>query len=118
MGSTQHAANEFGCGTPPPRRRWRKLRLIAWAFGFLACLLLLVLGAYETWKWAAVPADAPVIGVSLDTAWHARAGLSTKNYEICLTLVGARILEMGQLVDRQRDDFDIALIRGVLEREQ
>jgi gamma-glutamyl-gamma-aminobutyrate hydrolase PuuD len=115
--------------------------------------LLLVLGAYETWKWAAVPADAPVIGVSLDTAWHARAGLSTKNYEICLTLVGARILEMrpgvgdplqfldridgllltgggdvdpalyggpaemGQLVDRQRDDFEIALIRGALERD-
>ena len=82
------------------------------------------------------------------------AGLSTKNYEICLTLVGARILEMrpgvgdpiqfldridgllltgggdvdpalygspaemGQLVDRQRDDFEIALIRGALEREQ
>ena len=116
---------------------------------------MLILGqlALRTWQWAAVPEDAPRIGVSYDTAWHARAGVSTKNYAVCLTRAGARIIELrpgvddpaqildridallltgggdvdpelyggdpetGVLVDRARDDFELALVAGAIERD-
>jgi gamma-glutamyl-gamma-aminobutyrate hydrolase PuuD len=107
----------------------------------------------QLWRWAAVPEGSPVIGVCYDRAWHARAGISTKNYELCLTQAGAQILELdpdrhqveqvlddvdallltgggdvdpdlyggdpasAQLVDRPRDDFEIALIQEALRRE-
>ncbi len=131
-------------------RSWRKFLLRA----ALACLCLLAgaLAALKIWQWF-LPADAPVVGVSLDTAWHARAGITTTSYEIALTRAGGSIRELrpgagdpeeildqidalllagggdvdpriyggtpgtAELVDRRRDDFELALIRGALRRD-
>lgn len=120
----------------------------------VATFLILLAGyaSLKTWQWASVPRDAPTVGVSLDTAWHARMGITSTSYEIGLTRAGGRILELrpqsgdpekildridalllagggdidpelyggtpgdAQLVDRVRDDFELALIRGALER--
>ncbi|MFH1268253.1 MAG: gamma-glutamyl-gamma-aminobutyrate hydrolase family protein, partial [Planctomycetota bacterium] len=100
-----------------------------------------------------MPRHAPVIGLSLDTAWHARVGITTTGYEVGLSRAGGRILELrsggaspeeilgridalllagggdidpelyggaaadAQLVDPDRDRFELALIQGALERE-
>ena len=132
-----------------PRKRRRVLR---WCFLLVAILIVAAALAYQAWRRMAVPRDAPVVGLSLDTAWHSRLGITTRTYEIALTRVGARqydirpgdrsaeeILdrvdalllagggdvdpslyggapEAAQLVDRQRDDLEIALIRGALDR--
>ena len=129
------------------RKRLRPLVVISLS------LILSGVAGWEIWKWAAVPADAPVIGVSFDTAWHARARISTKNYEVALTQAGGRIFELdlerdkpeqvldridallltgggdidpelyggdagdAELVDRNRDDFELALIRGAIQRD-
>jgi putative glutamine amidotransferase len=115
--------------------------------------VVVVYVSLEIWKWASVPRGAPVIGLSLDTAWHARVGITTKGYEVGLTRAGGRILELrpgggkpeeildridalllagggdvdpglyggtaadARLVDPDRDRFELALIRGALERE-
>lgn len=142
--------------TPGPRpdatragsRRKLVLRIV-----FIALLILFAgYASLKTWQWASVPRDAPTVGVSLDTAWHARMGITTTSYEIGLTRAGGRILELrpgsgepeeildsidalllagggdidpelyggtpgdAQLVDRRRDDFELALIRGALKR--
>lgn len=133
-----------------PRRRRRVALLCA---GLLVVALLafpLLLRIYDS---VMLPDDAPVIGVSFDRAWHARAGISTKNYELCLRRAGARIVELepgrddpevvveqldgilltgggdvdpdlygadpqtAELVDRQRDEFEIALIRAAIRRD-
>jgi len=65
---------------------------------YLAALigLCLAVGGYaglRIWQWAIVPRDAPLIGVSLDTAWHARAGITSVSYEVALTRAGARTLD-------------------------
>ena len=137
----------------PTRTRaktWRK-RL---GCAVLACLCLVVgaVVALEIWQ-RLLPEDAPVIGLSCDTAWHARAGITTKSYEIVLTRAGGRIHklwpgdedpekildeidalllagggdidpqlykgtpEKAELVDRRRDEFELALIRGALRRD-
>jgi gamma-glutamyl-gamma-aminobutyrate hydrolase PuuD len=122
----------------------------------LATVIVLGLGsvtALRLWRMAIVPADAPVIGLSLDTAWHSQIGLSSNTYEIALARAGARVetirpgeLTAGQildtidalilsgggdvdptlsavdaedakLVDRERDDLELNLIRGALERD-
>ena len=133
---------------PPVRgRRWRRVLVVVSLLGVAG------IGGYELWQWAVVPAGAPVIGVSLDTAWHSRWGLTSQSYDLALTRVGARthnirpgdatadeILDSidallltgggdvdpalyggdpaaAQLVDRGRDDLEIALIRGALRRD-
>ncbi|REJ87848.1 MAG: hypothetical protein DWQ29_08990 [Planctomycetota bacterium] len=137
----------------PKMRRNRLRRTVGWSLLSVAVVLLLCQAALKTWQWAAVPSTAPRIGVSYDTAWHARAGISTKNYEVCLTRAGAAIVELrpevddpetvldridallltgggdvdpqlyggdaedGLLVDRSRDDFELALIAGALQRD-
>jgi len=122
---------------------------------FLA-IFCLVAGGYVGmwgWRWASVARHAPVVGLSLDTAWHARAGITTTSYQVALTRAGARVLEIrpesgdadrildridalllagggdvdpalfggepseAQLADRDRDEFELALIRGALERD-
>lgn len=45
----------------------------------------------KTWSRTGIPADAPRIGASLDTAWHARLGISTTNYEVALARSGAHL---------------------------
>ena len=144
--------SEPATDTPPPRRGRRRRRLL---FGFLVVIALLVAG-WQGLKWssrASVAADAPLVGASLDTAWHARVGLSTTNYELALTRAGARLRDLlpgsgdpetildqidgllltgggdvdpslydgdrdtAVLVDRERDDFEAALIRGAIARD-
>ena len=135
---------------PSKTRTWPRRLYFAALTG-----LCLVVGGYaglRIWQWAIVPRDAPLIGVSLDTAWHARAGITSVSYEVALTRAGARTLDLrpggkspdeildridglllagggdvdpelyggtpdgAELVDRQRDDFELALIRGALAR--
>ena len=131
-------------------RRWRKALVRA----VLVCLLFVAAGvvALKIWQ-RSLPRDAPVIGVSCDTAWHARAGITTKSYEIALTRAGGKVRKLwpgdqnadeildridalllagggdvdpelyaaapgtAELVDRERDDFELALIRGALRRD-
>jgi putative glutamine amidotransferase len=131
-------------------KRWPKLLRRT-----ILAVILLVVGSYaafKAWQWASVSRDAPLVGVSMDTAWHARAGITTTSYTVALTRAGGRVLEIrpetgdpqqildridalllagggdidpdlyggtsgdAQLVDRRRDDFELALIRGALER--
>jgi gamma-glutamyl-gamma-aminobutyrate hydrolase PuuD len=123
-----------------------------WILGLAALLAIGTVAGFKTWKWVSVPADAPVIGVSLDTAWHSRLGLTNRTYEIALARVGGRLYEIrpgratpeeilnridslmlagggdvdpalyggppdsARLVDRGRDEFEIELIRGALDR--
>ena len=63
---------------------------IRWTFLVIFCLIA---GAYcglRVWRWASVARDAPVVGLSLDTAWHARAGITTTSYQVALTRAGAQ----------------------------
>jgi putative glutamine amidotransferase len=118
----------------------------------LVCLAIFSYAGLKIWQWASVAADAPVIGVSFDTAWHAQMGATTTSYRIGLTRAGAKIVELdvddepgeildridglllagggdidpalyggdpqaAQLVDRKRDDFELALIRGACQRD-
>ena len=65
-----------------PVKFWPKL--IRWTFLVIFCL---VAGGYfgmRVWRWASVSRNAPVVGLSLDTAWHARAGITTTSYQVAL----------------------------------
>ena len=133
--------------------RRRKRKVVLWVILCLIFLGLCGVVGFRAWQWAMVPRDAPVIGLSLDTAWHSRLGISSKTYETALTRVGARIYPIrpdelsadeildridglllsgggdvdpnlsgvdpggAKLVDRERDDLEIALIRGALQRD-
>lgn len=144
------SAIKAATGSPSPLTKRRRHVLLATA-GLLGTTLLGWLGL-KTWTRTGIPADAPRIGASLDTAWHARLGISTTNYEIALArsqahLEGVRSTDvdpdefldridgllltgggdvdpalysasddMAELVDRQRDDFEIALYRGAIQR--
>jgi len=66
-----------------PRRPSRRRRMLLGAAGLLGTTLLGWLGL-KAWTRTGIPADAPRIGASLDTAWHARLGISTTNYEVAL----------------------------------
>ena len=135
----------------PPKRRKRKLLL--WAVLIAVVLVPVGYGGFRLWQWIVVPGDAPVVGLSLDTAWHAHVGITTAGYEVALTRAGAKVRvirpgdedpetildsidalllagggdvdpelyggdpESAKLVDRVRDDFELALIRGALKRD-
>lgn len=146
--------NEKKEGTAAPPRHTRRWRRIVWRL--VLALVALVVVAYaglRIWQWVVVPKGAPLIGLSLDTAWHSRLGFSDKTYEIAITRVGGRMVRIrpgdesaeevldridalfltgggdidpriyggrpgsAKLVDRERDDFEIELIRGALERD-
>lgn len=132
------------------KKTWRK-RL---GCALLVCLCLVAgsVAALKIWQ-QLLPGNAPVIGLSCDTAWHARAGVTTKSYEIALTRAGGKVRKLwpgdqnpekildnvdalllagggdldprlyggtpgtAELVDRRRDDFELALIRGALRRD-
>ncbi len=135
-----------------PNKRSKRRRIVS---VFALVLLLILTGVYFTpilWQRFGIPEDAPVIGISLDTAWHARAGITTKNYQLAVSRAGGRILNLrpesgdpatildqidallltgggdvdpelyggnpqaAELVNRQRDDFELALIHGAHAR--
>ena len=77
--------------TPPTLSRRSRSR--RWFISFLGLLGSTVLGWFglKTWTRSGIPVDAPRIGASLDTAWHARLGISTANYEVALARVGAHL---------------------------
>ena len=135
---------------PTSAKTWRKR--IGRAVLVCLCLVLVALAALKIWQ-QFLPGDAPVIGLSCDTAWHARAGVTTKSYEIALTRAGGKVRKLwpgnqnpeeildridalllagggdldpqlyggtpgtAELVERRRDDFELALIRGALRRD-
>jgi len=116
-------------------------------------LFLLVALTFQIWYCAARPKHGPVIGVSADSAWHARLGLTTASYKIALTRANGRVFMFregehtpeeildrvdglllagggdvapetyggagvaAELTSAARDQFEIALIRGALERD-
>ena len=136
--------------TATKRRGWG--RFFRRAVCILVCLVAGAYGALKVWQWVTISRNAPRIGVSFDTAWHAQMGVTTKWYEVALTRAGGRIVEVhyndgsaeafldridalmltgggdidppvyggeggsAQLVDRRRDDFELRLIRGALQR--
>lgn len=58
-----------------------------------AVAVICVLG-YRFWQPIAkkiIDPKAPRVALSMDREWHGQLGLSTKNYEICLTAAGAAI---------------------------
>ncbi len=73
----------------PPSRRWTRRLLVG--VGLLAGVVLFFWIGLKSWTRLTVAADAPLIGASLDTSWHARLGISTTNYEVALARVGARL---------------------------
>lgn len=102
-------------GDSPPTRRRSKRKIAAVVVGSLAVLLLCGYVGLKIWLVTAVPEGAPVIGVAYDTAWHARARISTKNYEIAVARAGGRMLE----IDYERhtpeeilDEIDALLLTG------
>ena len=94
-----------------PRRVSRRRRLLLGAAGLLGTTLLGWLGL-KAWTRTGIPADAPTIGASLDTAWHARLGISTTNYEVALARSGAR-LDGVRSSDVDPDDF-LDRVEGLL----
>ncbi len=104
-----------GSGSHGRRRpaRWRRIALMAAGLAGTGLLLAYVL--FHGWRWAVVPSDAPVVGVSCDTAWHSELGISTKNYEISLIRAGARMewLRPGEArPDDLLDRIDALLLAG------
>lgn len=133
----------------PTRRRFGR----KWWWLLPLAVVAVGAGGFRIWQWAVVPADAPVIGVSVDTSWHAQIGLTTVTYHTALTRAHAKIIEFrpgqvdpdklldgvdailiagggdvdpalyagdpgaAKLVDRERDDFELALIEGALRRK-
>ena len=74
--------------TPPTlSRRSRTRRWFISLFGLVGSTALGWFGL-KTWTRSGIPMDAPRIGASLDTAWHARLGISTANYEVAVARVG------------------------------
>ena len=63
-----------------------KKRLTAF---IVSAVVVGAVAAWIVWKWAAVSPNAPVIAMSVDTAWHAELGLSTSTYETALARVNA-----------------------------
>lgn len=139
-------------GVKAQTKRTRR-RIPRWILIALALLGVGSVVAFRSWQWAIVPHDAPVIGVSLDTAWHSRLGLTSTTYETALARTRAKMYRIrpgglsadqhldridalllsgggdvdpelyggdpasAELVDRRRDDFELELIRGALERD-
>lgn len=129
----------------------KKRILLAAGAAIVVALIAVALG-WRWWTGHGADADAPLVGVSVDTAWHSRLGLSTTTYETALTRADLRYTKVrpgedpedvldhidalllagggdidprlyggdpsvGHLVDRERDDFEMALIRGALARD-
>lgn len=154
MAAPESLKPQLAKGQSVAARRGRKRRALLWVVAVFALLIAGAFAGLEIWRRFNVPADAPVVGVTYDRAWHARARLSTKNYEIALTRIGARVVvlepgeasaedcldridallltgggdvdpdlydggdpESARLVDRERDLFEIELIRGALKRD-
>ena len=76
-----------------PSRLSRRSRTRRWFIAFSGLLGSTLLGWFglKTWTRTGIPVDAPRIGASLDTAWHARLGISTANYEVAVARVGAHL---------------------------
>ncbi|UCE59695.1 MAG: gamma-glutamyl-gamma-aminobutyrate hydrolase family protein [Phycisphaerales bacterium] len=138
----------------PPERRLKRSREKTILRVIIAVLLLCSAGAigFRVWQWGVVPGDAPIIGLSLDTAWHSRLGFTSKTYETALSRVDARVRSIrpdmhsakdvlddvhalilsgggdvdpalsgadpssSRFVDRERDELEMALIQGAIER--
>ena len=135
------------------QKKSTRRRIGRWVLITLALLGAGSVVGFKFWQWAVVPRGAPVIGISLDTAWHSRLGFTTKTYETALTRSRARMYrirpehlsadqilnridallltgggdvdpklygghaETAKLVDRARDDLELELIHGALERD-
>ncbi len=154
-GRSAHKLADRGSGAivdeaAPRKPRRRMVRRI---FLLIALAAVGIVVGFKAWQWAIVPRGAPVIGVSLDTAWHSRLGITTTTYQTALARSKAKMFsirpgeesadqildridallltgggdvdpalyggdtESAKLVDRRRDEFELALIRGALERD-
>ena len=95
------------------KRRWPK-RVVRCAIA-LVCLVAVLYAGMKLWSSLAVSHDAPVIGTSLDTAWHAQIGVTTKWYETALNRVGARRYDLRSAAGDPEailDSIDALLLTG------
>jgi len=83
-----------------PEARSKLIRTAKIGAAVLLSALIFAFCAFKTWQRLGAGKAAPIIGVSFDTAWHGRAGLSTVFYEIALVREGARLLVLHPEVDR------------------
>ena len=80
----------------------------------LVALAALVV-SYHAWRWLTVPPDAIVVGLSLDTAWHSRIGITNATYEAALARVDAKVYRIRPetgAVDDVLDRIDALLLSG------
>lgn len=133
----------------------KKIRRLRLAGVLLLTALVFVAGsrlAYHLWENKTLNPDAPLIGISLDTSWYNRLGITRLPYQMAVVRAGGRYLtfrhgertpseileqidgllltgggdidhaltgerEKGWHVDRARDNFELALVRGALDRD-
>ncbi len=89
-------------------------RLGLTAGAVLALLLALVIG-FNVWTRCSPPATGPLIGISSDTAWHSRIGLTTATYETALARMNVRVWEFrpgDAEVDEILDRVDGLILAG------
>ncbi|MCZ6795096.1 MAG: gamma-glutamyl-gamma-aminobutyrate hydrolase family protein [Planctomycetota bacterium] len=76
----------------PRGRRW--LRWLAIAVASLVAFLCLARGAFDLWRHAVVPADAPRIAMSLDDTWLNELGITRATYDQAMARAGAKLVSL------------------------
>lgn len=107
----EHLLDESPTGEPSPRQRRRFL------WNLLSAIGAILAGWFGIRLWTrwGIPVDAARIGASLDSAWHARLGISTTNYQVALARSAARLVEIRNRdtrVDALLDRIDGLLLTG------
>lgn len=107
----EHIPGEAPTGEPTPRQRRRFL------WNLLSAMGAILAGWFgiKLWTHWGIPGDAARIGASLDSAWHARLGISTTNYQVALARSTARLVELRSRdtrIDAVLDQIDGLLLTG------
>ncbi len=71
---------------PRLNTRWRRILATTVAIPILSPLFFNL--AFQLWYEAARPRKGPVVGISVDSAWHARSGFTTTSYKVAVTRAG------------------------------
>ena len=95
------------------RKKWRRVVVIT--IGAPLLLVLLLQLGFASWCSLTAAKDGPLIGVSVDSAWHARLGVTTASYKVAITRAGGKTfmfrhdqLAPAELLDR----IDALLLAG------
>ena len=91
------------------------MRWAAWWIAIPIGLVAIGVVTFQGWRWWVLPDDAPIVGVSLDTAWHSRIGITTTTYQTALARVGGRMRSIrpdGASPEDVLDGIDALLLAG------